>query len=463
MAPSRRYFLKLASAIALGFTGLHTFVGAGMPRVSHTPGENSPFGALQADPQGIFDLPSGFSYEILSRHGDEMDDGFLVPHRPDGMATFAGPNGTTILVRNHEVNLGDGDTESAFQNDAALADRLSAEDVYDVEDNDRPCPGGTTTVVYDTNAQQVERQFLSLAGTVRNCAGGPTPWNSWVTCEETVVRAGDGCKANHGYPFEVPATTEPGLADPVPLVDMGRFNHEAIAVDPNSGVVYQTEDRHDGLLYRYLPDEPGNLAKGGRLQVLAVDGQPSLDTRNWDEDRVQTGISLPIRWIDLDHIQAPEDNLRKRGFEAGAARFARGEGMWYGEDAIYFACTNGGRIRKGQIWKYTPSPKEGTPDETDESGTLELFLEPNDGGLIDNADNLTVAPWGDVIVCEDGSGEQYLAGVTPQGSIYKFGHNAMPNDSELAGATFSPDGTTLFVNIQHAALTLAITGPWRRA
>lgn len=462
MSSSRRYFLKQASAIAVGFTGLHTFVGAGMPGVSAAPRDASPFGRLKPDPNGIFDLPEGFSYHVLGRHGDEMDDDFLVPHRADGMAAFPGPDGSTILVRNHEVNVGDGKEESACQGAPELLDELPFERVYDRVADGRPCPGGTTTLVYDTEHQRVERQFLSLAGTLRNCAGGPTPWNTWVTCEETVITAGNRCDANHGYPFEVPATAEPQLTDPVPLKAMGRFNHEAIAVDPNSGVVYQTEDRHDGLIYRYLPDEPGRLEEGGRLQALVVEGHPSLDTRNWEEQTLAPGTSLPVRWIDLEHVQAPDDALRYRGFEAGAARFARGEGMWYGQGAVYFACTNGGSIRKGQIWKYTPSSREGTPEETDEPGTLELFVEPEDGGLIDNADNLTVAPWGDVVVCEDGSGEQYLAGITPEGSIYKFAHNAMENDSELAGATFSPDGSTLFVNIQHAGLTLAISGPWWR-
>ena len=133
--------------------------------------------------------------------------------------------------------------------------------------------------------------------------------------------------------------------------------------------------------------------------------------------------------------------------------------MWYGNDAVYFACTNGGEAERGQIWRYVPSPNEGAPQESEAPGTLELFVEPNDPGLVDNADNLTVTPWGDLILCEDGSGEQFLVGIKPDGTAYKFARNAVSN-SELAGATFSPDGTTLFVNIQHDGLTLAITGPW---
>lgn len=205
------------------------------------------------------------------------------------------------------------------------------------------------------------------------------------------------------------------------------------------------------------------VRSAGHLQALAAINQPRLDTRNWHNQTVAPGDPLAVRWIDLDDVDAPDDDLRHRGFDAGTARFARGEGMWYGNGSVFFACTNGGRIKKGQIWKYTPSPQEGTPHEADHPGTLELFVEPNDGGLIDNADNLTVSPWGDLIVCEDGSGKQHLVGITPEGRFYKFAHNAMDNDSEMAGATFSPDGSTFFVNIQEAGLTLAITGPWGKA
>jgi secreted PhoX family phosphatase len=320
--------------------------------------------------------------------------------------------------------------------------------------------GGTTTVVYDTENQTVRRQFLSLTGTIRNCAGGPTPWNSWLTCEETVQRANDTFAKDHGYVFEVPATAQPQLAAPQPIKAMGRFNHEAVAVDPNSGAVYLSEDRGDGLFYRFLPNEPGALQKGGTLQACRVRKQASLDTRNWGEGpEISPGTTFEVEWMDLENVDTPTDDLRKRGFENGAARFAREEGMWYGEGAVYTACTNGGKIQKGQVWRYVPSPHEGTDRETEQPGTLELFVEPNDTTVLENADNLTVAPWGDVIACEDGSGTDTLVGITPEGQFYKLGRNAM-SDSELAGAVFSPDGSTLFMNIQHEGYTLAITGPW---
>ena len=238
-------------------------------------------------------------------------------------------------------------------------------------------------------------------------------------------REGGVLAKDHGYCFEVPATSEPAVARPKPLTDMGRFNHEAVAVDPVSGIVYQTEDRGDGLIYRFIPKTRGRLEEGGRVQALGFKGQKRVDTRNWDQQRVRPGSPVEVTWIDLDDVDSSNDDLRHRGFEKGAARFARGEGMWYGRNAVYFACTNGGRNKKGQIWRYIPSPFEGAENEEKTPGKLELFIEPNDGTLVENADNVTVAPWGDLILCEDGASEQFLVGVTPEGGIYKFGRNAI--------------------------------------
>lgn len=173
-----------------------------------------------------------------------------------------------------------------------------------------------------------------------------------------------------------------------------------------------------------------------------------------------TGAPMAVDWIDLDHVESPDDDLRLRGHAAGAARFARGEGIFWGDDEVFIACTNGGEARKGQIWRYRPSPLEGTPDEATRPATLELFIEPNDGTLVENADNLCVAPWGDLVVCEDGTGDDYLLGITPAGRIYKLARN-LNGDGEFAGACFSPDGSTFFVNMQANGWTLAITGPWR--
>ena len=450
---SRRIFLKTAASFAVGIAGLQRFASA-MVRTDR-------YGPLVADPEGILDLPDGFSYRIISRSGETMSDGFIVPSVPDGMATFPYEGSKVLLVRNHEVNASAPATAGPFGENNHLLSRLDPDRLYDAGAGELPCLGGTTTVVYDTERQEVVSQHLSLIGTLRNCAGGPTPWGTWLTCEEITIRMGEFASRDHGFVFEVPATAEQKIADPLPLKAMGRFSHEAVAVDPASGIVYETEDQHDGLIYRFIPKERGRLEQGGRLQALAVVDRPGLDTRNWETITVLPGESLEVRWVDLEDVEAPLDDLRLRGFAWGAARFARGEGMWYGNDSIYFACTNGGPVKAGQVWRYTPSPDEGTPDEIDDPGRLELFIEPNDLDLLQNCDNLTVAPWGDVVLCEDGPPDQFVVGVTPEGELYKLARNAL-SGSELAGATFSPDGSTLFVNIQGNGLTLAITGPWQR-
>ncbi|MEC8927982.1 MAG: alkaline phosphatase PhoX [Verrucomicrobiota bacterium] len=445
---TRRRFLQDTAAIAVGFGGLQTLSARLAEKDSLL---TKGYGPLLPDKAKVLELPKGFSYKIISKAGEKMDDGLILPGKPDGMAAFPGPNGATILIRNHEVNPAVNPSLGAFgKQNALLTDAIRAK-MYDAdtklkEGTTTACLGGTTTMVYDTKQHKVVRQFLSLAGTLKNCAGGLTPWGSWITCEETTDRASKTLAQDHGYNFEVPATAEPTLTKAVPLRAMGRFKHEAVAVDPKTGIVYQTEDQGDGLIYRFIPKVKGQLAKGGKLQALMVRDMPSLDTRNWEQQRVGVGAQLPVEWLDIDEVDSPKDDLRQRGFKKGAARFARGEGMWYSRDSIYFACTNGGAKKDGQVWKLT-------------GDVLELFAEPNDEALCDNCDNLTVAPWGDLILCEDGGNEQFLVGITPEGKFFKLGRNAKSN-SEFAGACFSPDGKTLFVNIQHAGLTLAVTGPW---
>jgi secreted PhoX family phosphatase len=202
---------------------------------------------------------------------------------------------------------------------------------------------------------------------------------------------------------------------------------------------------------------PGELAKGGKLQALAVVEIGSADTRNWaDNVTFEPGQPFGVRWIDLDNVESPENDLRFRGFAAGAARFARGEGMWFSDGDIYFACTNGGPAELGQLWKYTPSPAEGKLEESNDPGKLELFVESINSTLLTNAE-----PWGDLMVCEDRDGQEVrLVSVTPDGQCQVFAYNHA--HTEFSGATFSPDGSTLFVNLMHKGMTLAITGPWPR-
>lgn len=391
-----------------------------------------------------------------------MSDGFLVPGKGDGMATFKGKNNTTILIRNHE-NVSNDFKNGPFGKKNELLSKADKLKFYDFGNGKLPGLGGTTTLIYNHSTKKVEKEFLSLAGTIRNCAGGPTPWNSWITCEETVEKANGVLEKDHGYTFEVPATEKIGLAEPVPIKGMGRFNHEAIAIDPKSGVVYLTEDDGEGLIYRFLPKVPGKLQQGGKLQALGFKEQRSFDTRNWPGISPSTLVprkTYPVIWIDLEEIDSPNNDLRHRGFNKGAARFARGEGMWYGNNEIYFACTNGGSNKSGQIFRYKPSAFEGTSGENDAPGVIDLFAEPNDKSILKYCDNLTVSPWGDVVLSEDDD-HPFLVGITPSGEYYKLGEN-IGYDSELAGVVFSPDGSTLFVNIQHAGLTLAVEGPWDR-
>ncbi|HBK91845.1 MAG TPA: phosphatase [Parvularcula sp.] len=473
MTLSRRSLVMGASAAVAGFAGLRALGLKGalaLPTVS-------PHGALLPDPNGLLDLPAGFAYDIVSREGVPMADGFLTPGAFDGMACFpAGGDGTRVaLVRNHEI-WPDMYERSAYGPDLALAARLPKDKVFDFTPDGRPKFGGTTTLVYDLKAKRIVRDHLSLAGTTANCCGGPTPWGSWLTCEETIEKPGPHVTKEHGWVFEVPARAA-GLADPLPLKAMGRFIHEAAAVDPKTGVVYMTEDRQDGLFYRFLPDRKTKLARGGRLQALALKDGRERDFRNWPKDGdanfpgagpvIASGAPAEAVWIDLDGVDSPNGDLKERGFAKGALRFARGEGLAVGAGAdgrteIYISCTSGGPIRLGQVFRYRPSTEEGRPGEKDAPGTLELFIETDDDSLLKNCDNAAFAPWGDVILCEDGYDyqAQYLRGVTPEGALYTIAGNVK---SEFCGACFSPDGKVLFVNIQKPGVTFAIRGPWRSA
>lgn len=461
MKNTRRDFLKSAAYVTAGFAGLAIFANQGWA------GRIDGYGTPQKDPEGILDLPRGFKYHVISKSGRQMTDGFVVPRATDGMGAFKGDKGRTILVRNHEVKPDVSRQEGPFGDQNRLLGRLDPGYLYDAGSKPgRPTLGGCTTLIYDHGTGRVDREYLSLAGTLRNCAGGPTPWGTWLSCEETVDIAGKSLARDHGYVFEVPASEKVGLTRPQPLKALGRFNHEAVAVDPKTGFVYLTEDRPDGLIYRFIPRRLGRLAEGGKLQALAIAARAKFDTRNWETRMVPAGVPIGVKWIDVDPVDTKKDDLRKRGTDDGAAIFARGEGIWYGGGSIYWACTNGGKAQKGQIWKYTPSPDEGRTSEIRKQGQLELFIEPNDATLVDNCDNVTISPRsGDLFVCEDNDDRRdtnNIVGVTPDGEAFVFAHNAF-NNSEFAGACFSPDGSTLFVNIYDPGLTLAITGGFRSA
>lgn len=418
------------------------------------------YGYLIGDRRGILDLPRDFTYTIISRVGEKMSDGYYVPGLFDGMGTFPGPEGTTVILRNHEFRVGHSRSLGPFKGSRRLEETLARSLVFDFDTKGRVCLGSVTTMVFNQAEQRLETEFLSLVGTLTNCSGGTTPWGTWISCEESTEGVGEGFGKNHGLAFEVPVGTEPVVSPPRPLPALGRFAHEGVAIIPESGIVYQTEDRVNSLFYRFLPENSADLAAGGRLQALAVAGQPGLNTSNWKVRKLSEGELVSVHWIDLDHTRSDQDDLRYQGLRRGATVFTRGEGILLLNGEVYFACTTGGQNQQGQIWRYRPSPYEGTPREEESPSTLELWLEPNDGHVMDCPDQFCVAPWGDLLVCEDGEGEQHLLGITPDGDVYRFARNAKDR-SELAGACFSPDGSTLFLNNLEAGLTFAITGPWK--
>ncbi len=366
-----------------------------------------------------------------------MADGNPVPNLHDGMGAFQGPRGTTILICNHEIG-GVGSTGKV---------QVPSDLAYDPV-----CRGGTTTIVVNSTTRQLVKQFASLGGTIRNCAGGITPWGSWITSEENVDTPanGGGRQQFHGYNFEVPASAT-GPVEAVPLKAMGRFNHEAVAVDPETGYVYETEDRGDGLFYRFIPNVLGKLAEGGKLQALRIGTTSSSAGSINTSSGFSTGQTWTnISWVDIPNPDPTTDNVRTQGRNLGAARFARGEGIWYGNGEIYFCCTSGGPGSRGQVFRYVPA-----------TNTLDLFVQSPSATTLRAPDNICVAPFGDLIICEDGAAPNFLRGVTPDGQLYDLARNTLGSgSSEFAGACFSPDGQTLFVNMQSPGITLAIWGPW---
>ena len=407
---------------------------------------NGGYGALRdAGPE--LALPAGFSYTVLSYTGKPMSDGNATPAAFDGMAAFPLPNGNVRLIRNHENR--DPPESARVKGDPSRA--------YDAK-----AGGGTTSlevrVAADGTASLV-RDFVSLNGTIVNCAGGPTPWGSWLTCEESAEGRAQGWAQEHGYVFEVAASAE-GPVTPVPLKAMGRFIHEAVAVDPNTGIVYETEDRQIAGFYRFLPQQRGVLAAGGRLEMLAIDGRPNYDTA----DGQQMGTTLPVRWVGIDQ---PDPSgtwgdtaaVFAQGFTKGGARFSRLEGCWWGDGGVFFHATNGGDAKVGQVWFYRPTAAD--------AGALTLVFESPSAEVLNYPDNITVSPRGGIVMCEDGAGEQFIRGLTRDGRIFDFARNRL-NRTEFAGACFSPDGRTLFLNIMGSTfdagtqkgVTVAIRGPW---
>jgi secreted PhoX family phosphatase len=497
----RQFFSRTAAASALGIAG-----GAGLfeglaARAAAAPSARAGgegYGPLSpAGPH--LSLPPGFQYSVVSIEGEEMTDGFPVPKAMDGMGAFPLPNGNVLLIRNHEDSESpsrlrprpDGSTSTTA---GILNERLETHYGPRGFAYDDFTGGGTTTLEVEPHGRRrCVSQHWSLVGTMRNCAGGVTPWGSWLSCEETFEspNTGNGATQTHGFVFEVPIDTVPGQpVVPVPLLQLGRFNHEAAAVDPATGIIYLTEDQGDGSgLYRFVPASrptaPGQLASmSGVLQMLKV-----ATTQQYFAATGQTvGVPLPVTWVDIPNptpspstvnIGAPASlglvsGVFNSGYLAGGTVFRRLEGCWFDKGRLFFGSTSGGDAGLGQIWVLDPA-----------AATLSLVFESTSPDVLDACDNVTVTPRGGLIICEDNGGMQFLRGISRDGQIFDFAKN-IHNNIEFAGACFSPDGQTLFVNLfgrmtvrtltpfraprqiplgrpeeSELAMTLAIWGPWR--
>ncbi|MFC9681443.1 PhoX family protein [Streptomyces sp. NPDC056948] len=444
-----------ALGIGIGFSGALPELFAGTAAAQGL-GHHG-YGPLVPDPKGLLDLPEGFRYRVLSRQGDELRSGEgKVPSNHDGMSAFAGKGGRVHLVRNHE-NRADG--------------KVPVPTVQGLT-YDPAGKGGCTALTLDARNNVVSER-VAIAGTAVNCAGGPTPWGTWLTCEETEDRAGtNGYTKDHGFIFEVDPV-DPHRTGAVPLTAMGRFQHEAIAVDPRRGVVYETEDAFEkpfGLFYRFLPNKPlggrGSLRAGGRLQAMRVPGVPDLSTIQ------SVGAAAEfdgVEWVDVPDPQAAQTPIRFQDFGRGGITHAQKlEGCYWGGRSVYFVSSFARRSdgstadHYGQIWRYDPERRR---------LTLVIVFGPDTDIQLpgESPDNICLAPSGGLMVSEDGNGAQHVYGVTRRGEVYamargrqNIGTPEEPEWGEFAGVTFSPDGDTMYVNCYTPGTTFAVTGPWRR-
>ncbi|WP_406405524.1 PhoX family protein [Streptomyces sp. NBC_00879] len=428
----------------------------------HEPG----YGPLIPDPKKILALPAGFSYEIITHSGvTKLDSGEFTPSNHDGTATFDGPRGVTLLVTNHELK----GPRSGWKYPVPLAEGL----VYD------PAASGGCSVVEVHRSGEVA-QWVGIAGTSTNCAGGRTPWGTWLTCEETEDLAGkNGMTKDHGYVFEVDPYDRRVNRDPKPVKAFGRYAHEAVVIDPKRGHAYLTEDASgpNGLLYRWVPPE-GFRHGRGHLRHLADDAGVLQATKCYDSGgrfvddlsrATKIGTVYGVDWVDVPDREGRTMPVRKQFADKDITRARKLEGMWWGDGGVYIVSSyaraeSPGTAHDGQVWFYDPKRR---------TLTLRVLLgvnpDPSKDGALDGPDNITVSPYGGLVIAEDGEGVQHLFGATDRGRTYPIARNELnigteeePEFSEFTGVVFSCDGRTLYANIQTPGIMLAITGPWKR-
>ncbi|MEU4093152.1 alkaline phosphatase PhoX [Streptomyces sp. NPDC026673] len=425
------------------------------------------YGELIPDPKGVLALPKGFSYRVITRTGvTKLESGESTPSNHDGTATFEGLRGATLLANNHEL----AGARADWPHPVPLTEGL----VYD-----SGAAGGVTIVEVAQHGGHVV-EWVGVAGTATNCAGGRTPWGTWLTCEETEDKAGkNGFLKDHGYVFEVDPYDRKANRDPKPIKALGRYAHEAVVVDPKRGHLFLTEDASNpnGLFFRWTP--PAGFHHGrGRLRGLKDDAGVLQAFKCFDSGgkfvddlsrATKIGTVYGVDWVDVPDRDAKAVSVRKQ-FAAGEVTRARKlEGMWWGDGGVYVVSSyareeSPGASHDGAVWFYDPKRR---------TLTLKVLLgvnpDPSVDGAFDGPDNITVSPYGGLVIAEDGEGQQHLFGALGDGRTYPIARNELnigtaeePEYSEFTGVTFSPDGKTLFANIQVPGIMVAITGPWRR-
>ncbi len=464
MSIDRRQFLARSAAVTAGATLAGIFAEAGPAGAFPIGG----YGPLVTDPAGIVDLPAGFTYKVLASSNTIVTPGALpdiaatqlglrspaenlgaVPGAQDGMGSVYDPaTKRTYLVCNHELTTSSTPVPTTFRDAPVFT-----------HDGGTDADGGCTVLVLDEFMEVIEH-FPIIAGTIRNCAGGMTPWGTWITCEENTSGAsGTARLQNHGYLFEMDPRTGQVAG---PYSAMGRANHEAVSIDPTTSDAYITEDATGSVVYKFVPTDTskqfGSLGNGGSLFAMKVPGKANFGDFGTVGETV-TGVT----WTPCPG--SPDIAGLAASFpSADVTRGNKVEGCWWIEGAFWFVSsysTAGAYPHNGQVFKYDPTTSAITLIARIPQGGANVTL--TDGvttqtHLLRDPDNLAATPYGGAIWSQDGGSAQYLACVEADGSYFPLAKN--PAGGEWAGAHFSADGKWLFANQQTRGLTLAITGPW---